>query len=177
MVPGHLGLDAEQGLPELVDDSGAAQLGEGIRGRTRSDDRTVGHRLGRSVMVGDDDVEATLPCLGHLGRGRDSTVDREDEPATVVGQAGERLTADAVALVEATRQMPGDIGAKLAQEEDGEGCGGDSVDVVVAVDANPAALVDGGADPGARGRHVTEEEWVVRGQLSLEELCAAAGSE
>ena len=56
-----LGVDAEQRLAELVDDAGAAELGERVRGRTGGDDRAVGQRLARPVMVGDDDVETALP--------------------------------------------------------------------------------------------------------------------
>ena len=77
----NLGLDAEQGLAELVDDAGSAELGERVLGRTGCDDRTVGQRLARPVVVGDDDVEAAFPRLGHLGDGRDPAVDGEDEPA------------------------------------------------------------------------------------------------
>ena len=58
MAPRNLGVDAEQRLAELVDDAGAAELGERVVGRARRDDRAVGQRLGRPVMVGDDHVEA-----------------------------------------------------------------------------------------------------------------------
>ena len=51
-----------------------------------------------------------------LDRG-DAAVDREDEPAALLGEPLERLAADAVALVEAARQMPLDVGAELAQDE------------------------------------------------------------
>ena len=136
---------------------------------------TVGQRLGRPVMVRDDDVEAAFFRLGHLGDGRDPAVDGEDEPAALVGEPGERLAADAVAFVEATRQMPGDLGAELAQEENGERGGGDAVDVVVAVDADPAALLDSGTDLRARDLHVAEQERVVRRLLAVEETARVGG--
>ena len=85
------------------------------------------------------------------------------------------LAADAVALVEAARQVPGDVGAELAQQENGERGGGDPVDVVVAVDADPAALLDGGADLRARSFHVAEEERVVRRLLAVEEAARVGG--
>src|SRR6478672_2041405 len=109
MTPRNFRVDAEQGLSELVDDPGAAELGKWVLGRASGDDRTVGQRLGRPVMVRDDDVEATFLRHGHLGDGRDPAVDGEDEPAALVGEPGERLAADPIALVEATRQMPGDL--------------------------------------------------------------------
>src|SRR6185503_8229432 len=175
MTPRNLRVDAEEGLSQLVDDSGAAELGKWVLGRASGDDRTVGQRLGRPVMVRDDDVEAAFLRLGHLGDGRDPTVHGEDEPAALVGESGERVAADAVALVEATRQMPGDLGAKLPQEEDRERGGGDAVDVVVAVDADPAALLDSGADLRAGSLHVAQQERVVRRLLPVEKTARAGG--
>ena len=54
-------------------------------------------------MVGDHNVEASLFRLGHLGGSGDPAVDRQDEPTTFLRKPFERLPADAVALVEATR--------------------------------------------------------------------------
>ena len=158
--------------PELVNDSGPAELGERVLGRTGCYDGTVGQRLARPVMVGDDHVEPSFLGLGHLVDGRDPAVDGEDEPAALVGEPGERLAADAVALVEATREMPGDVGAELAQEKDGEGGGGDAVHVVVAVDADPSPLRDGCSDLGTCGLHVPEQEGVVRRLLAVEEAAS-----
>ena len=101
-------------------------------------------------MVGHDDVE-TVARLGHLGGGRDPAVDGEDEPAALVRESGQRLAANAVALVEAAREMPGDVRAELGQEEDGEGRGGDAVHVVVAEDADPPPIFHRGTDPVAGG--------------------------
>ena len=165
----HLAVDAEEGLPELVDDAGAAQLGERIQRGPGRDDGAVWQRLGGPVMVGDDDVETAFLRLGHLSDGRDAAVDGEDEPTAVVRKTGERLAPHAVALVEAARQMPDDLSAELAQQEDGERGGGDAVDVIVAVDADPATLLHGGADVRARSLHVAEQERVVRGLLPVEE--------
>ena len=126
-------------------------------------------------MVGDDDVEPARRRLGDLGGGRDPAVDGQDEPAALVGEPRERLAADAVALVEAAREMPVDVGAELAQEEDGERGGGDAVDVVVAVDADPPPGGDRGADALARGLHVAEQERVVRRLLAVEEAPRVVG--
>jgi hypothetical protein len=175
MTARNLRVDAEEGLSELVYDSGAAELGKWVLGRASGDDGTVGQRLGRPVMVRDDDVEAAFLRLGHLGDGCDPAVDGEDEPAALVGEPGERLAADPITLVEATRQMPGDLCAELAQEEDRERSGGDAVDVVVAVDADPAALLDGRTDLRAGGLHVAEQERVVRRLFPVEETARDGG--
>ena len=49
---------AEQRLGELVHDARAAELGERVVRRARRDDRAVGQRLARPVVVGDDHVDA-----------------------------------------------------------------------------------------------------------------------
>ena len=67
VTPGDLGVDAEERLAELVDDAGAAELGERVLGGPGGDDRAVGQRLARPVMVGDDDVEAPRLRLRDLG--------------------------------------------------------------------------------------------------------------
>jgi hypothetical protein len=71
--------------------------------------------------------------------------------------------------------MPGDLCAELAQEEDRERGGGDAVDVVVAVDTDPAALLDGGTDLRAGGLHVAQQERVVRRLLPIEEAARHGG--
>ena len=166
---GDLRIDAEERLAELVHDAGSAELRERIVGRPRRDDRTIGKRLGGTVMVGDDHVEAARGGFGDLTGGRDAAVDGQDEPAAFVGEPRERVAADAVALVEAAREMPVDVGAELAQQKDGERGRRDPVDVVVAVDADALACGDRRAEAFARGLHVTEAERIVRRLLALEE--------
>ena len=99
------------------------------------------------MVVGDDDVEAELARAPDLLDGGDAAVDGQDEAATLFRQALERLAADAVALVEAARQMPLDLRAELPQHEHGEHRGADPVDVVVAVDADPFPGGDRRANP------------------------------
>ncbi len=130
---------AEQRLAELVDDAGAAELRKRVLGGARRDDRAVWQRLARPVVVGDDDVEPTRSRFGDLFDRGHAAVDREHEAAAFVGEARQGLALDAVAFLEAARQVPGDVGAELAQDEDGQGGGADPVRVVVTVDANALA--------------------------------------
>ncbi len=65
--------------------------------------------------------------------------------------------------------MPCDVGPELAQQKYGERGGRNAVDVVVAVDADPAPLLDRRADLRAGGLHVAEEERIVRRLLAVEE--------
>ncbi len=172
-----LGVDAEERLAELVDDAGSAQLRERIvRGSSR-DDWAIGQRLSGTVMVGDDHVEAARGSLRDLCCGGDPTVDGQDQAAPLVGEPRERATAYAVAFVEAARQVPIDVGAELAKEQNRERCCRDAVDVVVAVDADPRPGGDGGANAFARGRHVAEQEGVVRRLLTGEEAARVIGVE
>ncbi|MBV8561704.1 MAG: hypothetical protein JOZ56_01300 [Actinobacteria bacterium] len=125
------------------------------------------------MVVGDDHLEPVSLRLLDLGDGGDAAVDGENEAAALVGEAREGLAANAVALVEAARQVPRDVGAELAQEQDGERRRGDPVDVVVAVDADAPAVGDGCADALAGEGHVAEQERVVRRLLPFEEAARA----
>ena len=98
------------------------------------------------MVVRDDHLEAELARASHLVDGRDPAVDGQDEPAALLRESLERVPADAVALVEAARQMPLDVGAELAQHEHGQHGRADAVDVVVAVHANSLSCGDRRAD-------------------------------
>ena len=156
-------LRPEKGLAELEDDAGAAELAERVHGLAiRPDERAVRELLGGTMMVADDDLESErLGCRDLGGRG-DPAIDRQDETAAVVGQPRERLAADAVALVEAARQVPLDLGPELPQDQNGERGRADAVGVVVAVHADATAARDRGPNCLTCGRHVPELERVVR---------------
>ena len=174
---GNVRVDAEERLTELVDDAGSAELRERILRRPRGHDWAVGQRLGRAMVIGDDHVEAACGGFGHLGCSGDPAVHGQDEPAAFVGEPCKRAAAKAVALVEAARKVPIDVGAELAQQEDRERGRGDPVDVVVAVDANPLARGDGRSEALARGLHVAEEERIMRRLFALEETARVVGIE
>ena len=154
-------LVAEEGAGERVDDAGATEVGARIGGGARRDDRAVGERLGRPVVIRDDDVQAELTGTRDLGHGGDAAVDGDDEVDAVGRELLDRLEREAVALVEAARKAPLDIGAELPQDENADGRRGDPVDVVVAVNTDPLAVGDGLPDPLHRDRHVTERQRVV----------------
>src|SRR5919198_490377 len=160
----------QEGLAELEDDSRAAKVAERIGGvAVRPDQRAGRQRLGWPVVVGHDDFEPELARRGHFRRSRDSTVDREDEPAAVRGEPRECLLLYPVSLVEPTRQVPLDIGAEPAQDQDGKGGRADAVGVVVTVDTDAAAGGDRAAGRLTSGGHVAELEWVMSGQRTFEE--------
>ena len=136
---------------------------------------TVRERLAGPVMVGDDDLEPARPRLGDLLDRGHAAVDREDEPAALIGEPLERFALDAVAFLETARQVPDDVRAELAQDEHRERGRGDAVRVVVAVDADSRAGCDRGLDRvDARG-HVAEQERIVAGRRSFKERARLLG--
>ena len=124
-------------------------------------------------MVGDHDLEAPRAGGGDLVDGGDAAVDGHDEPAAFVRQALDGPERQPVALVEAVRQVPVDVGAELAQDRDRERGRADAVGVVVAVHADALAAIDGGADRCAGFLHVAEQERVMRRRLAVEERTGA----
>jgi hypothetical protein len=88
------------------------------------------------MVVCDHDVEAERSGTYDLGDGGDPAVDGQHEAAAVFCQPVERLAGDAVALLEAARQVPRDVGPELAENEYRERRGADPVGVVVAMDAD-----------------------------------------
>ena len=105
---------AEQRLRELPDDAGAAEAREGIVALQRRDDGAGGERLGRAVVIGDDDLEPERARVLDLGDSGDPAVDGEDEVEALLGEPRQRLPVQAVALLEPRRQMPGDVGIALS---------------------------------------------------------------
>ena len=90
-------------------------------------------------------------------------------PYPVVGEAPEGVGRDPVALLEPAREVPADVGAQLAHEQRRERGRADSVDVVVAVDADSFAFLDGLVNPLDRDGHVAEEQRIVSWKLGVEE--------
>src|SRR2546425_936452 len=114
MARKQLASRAEQRLAELVDDPGPTQLGKRVVRRPGGDDGAVRQRLAGPVVVGDDDVEPARPRLGDLLDRRHAAVDGQDQPTALVGETREGLALEAVALLEAARQVPLDLGTELA---------------------------------------------------------------
>ena len=120
--------------------------GERVVALERRDDRAGGERLGRPVVVGDDDLEPERPRVLDLGDRGDAAVDGQHEVESLLGEPRERAGVQPVALFEARRQMPRHVCSELAQEQDGERGRADAVGVVVAVDADACAALDRSAD-------------------------------
>ena len=128
------------------------------------------------MVIGDDDLEPERARVLDLGDGGDPAVDRQHELEPLLGEPRQRVGVQAVALLEARRQMPRDVGAELAQQEDGERGRADPVGVVVAVHADARAGLDRRGDRLDRLAHVAEGKRIVAGQRPLEEAARVVGS-
>ena len=104
-------------LEELEHDAGPAELRERVRRRPRRDHRAVRQLVSRPVVIGDDDLQAEPPRRGDLVDRGDAAIDGEHEPVALVGELLERLAREAVALLEAARQVPADVGAELPERQ------------------------------------------------------------
>ena len=127
------------------------------------------------MVVGDDDLEPERARVLDLRDRGDAAVDGDDEVEAFLGEPRERVGVQAVALLEARRQVPRDVGVQLAQQQDGERGRADPVGVVVAVHADSLAGVDRRGDRRDRLAHVAERERVVSGQGAVEEAARLGG--
>ena len=170
----RLGVGGEEGVRELEGDGGSAEALVRVRavGLGWVDDGKgfgdAGDLVGE-VVVGDDEVEGRgLWLHRRRSEGADAGVDTDDETdARGCGEA-EDVRLHAIAFADAMGDVVGDLGGTAGRrdaldgglEEDG---GGGAVDVVVAVDEDGLAGVDGLLDAGDGFTHAEEKEGVVEG--------------
>ena len=115
------------------------------------------------MVVGDDHLEPGRARGGDLVDGRDRAVDGHQERRTPRREPLDGMQAEPVAVLEPAGQIPTDIGAERAQRADHDRRRADTVDVVVAMNRDPAAGGDlaldrlqRALDPGERGRLVAD---------------------
>ncbi len=112
---------------EFVCDAGATQIGEGIRRigspRMRNCERVgqIIDRSWRTVMIGDDEINAQLSRDHRRFDRCDATIDGDDQRDSLCCELSDAFTADSVAVVDSV----GDMNAQLCLRRD---CAGDMVD-------------------------------------------------
>jgi hypothetical protein len=139
-APAQLGA---QGQQHVKHDADAGQvLARETAGRlVRIDDHARGRqRVGRQMVVGDDDVDAAPVRLGHAVDAGDAVIDRDDN----VGRLFARRQRDdfrrqAVTVFEAVGHDEVDRGAHRGQAPQRDGAGGGAVAVVVGDDDHALA--------------------------------------
>jgi hypothetical protein len=92
-------------------------------------------------MVADEHVHPGGTRGGDLVDGRDRAVGGDQQARAAGGQALDGRGRQAVAVLRAAGQKPVDVGAERAQHADEDRRRADAVDVVVAVDRDPAGRV------------------------------------
>jgi hypothetical protein len=139
-------------------------------------DRGVGQRAvgARRVVVGDHDLHAGRPRRSHLVDRGDRAVDRQQQIGPPRGQPLDRRRREPVAVVDAARQVPVDVGAKRAQRAHEDRGRGDAVDVVVAVHGDARAPADVAEDHPGGGLQAPERLERMR-LLGLEEAPRGPG--
>ena len=142
----------QQRLGELVGDAGRAQVGARVAAEPRVHDRGVGQRAvgARRVVVGDHHLHPGRARGGDLGDRRDRAVDGDQQVGAARGEPLDGGGGEPVAVVDAARQVPVDVGAQRAQRAHEDRGRGDAVDVVVAVDGDARAPADVAEDDPGR---------------------------
>ena len=97
------------------------------------------------VVVGDDEVDAQALRGFSGGKGADAGVHADDEPNATLGGLLDDLVAHAVAFADAVRHVVVDLSAAQLQRRLEDDDGGGAVHVVVAIDEDGLAALDGGA--------------------------------
>ncbi len=112
------------------------------------------------MVVGDDDLQPVFPGPGHFGGVADAAVHRHQQ-AGPGGQLLQRPDAEAVAFLQAVRNMGGAGKAQFAQELVQQAGGGEAVGVVVPVNGHGFLVAHRQAQAGGGRLHVRESErWV-----------------
>ena len=153
---------------QLVGDAGRAESLEGIFGDDRMDDRAVGERLARQVVVRDHDLHAGGPGGRDLLDGADAAVDGDDQVGAAAAELLDARHGQAVAVGEPVRDEPVALRPEGAEGRDEDGGRGDPVDVVVAMDGDPPRAPCDGEDALAGLLHAAKLAGLV-GLARLEE--------
>ena len=115
--------------------------------------------IARQMVVGHDDVELSLQARHVLDR-RNATVNG-NEQRRCFRNLFERRTVEAIAFAEAVRDVDVGIGAERTQAGAEQCRRRHAVDVVVAIDRDMLAALDGLRDAGDGLLHVLHEERVI----------------
>ncbi len=111
-------LDAQKRRRDLVGDARRAEVWAGIARDDRMDDGAIGQLGAGLVVVGHDDVDAERLRVSDLFDRRDPAVGGDEEAGAALGQAVDRLHAEAVSVLDPPRDEPVAVAAQLANRAD-----------------------------------------------------------
>ena len=127
----------------------------------RVDDRErVGKRLLGLVVIGHDDVESHLTAKRDLLVPGDAAVDGDDELGPDVARELHAAVGEPVSFIETVRDVEVDAATDGLETSLHQHDGGDAIDVVVAADEDPLAVVDRAAESLERRIDIREEEGI-----------------
>ena len=134
---------------QLEGDARAAQAAERVR-RSRQpgvdQHGRVGQRVLHLVVVGDDQLQPQPARLLGLGQAGDAAIDRDHQFRALFRDLAKRPGVEAVALFLAMGNVDVGPGPEQVERLQEDGRAGHSVHVVIAVDVDAPALVDGVED-------------------------------
>lgn len=128
---------------DLESETDAAQVAVRIGPHGRMDEMAVWEDRTRLMMVDDHHLQAQVPGQGHLIRVVDAAVDGHEHRRLAGGDGLHRGPREPVPFFEAAGEVPLGFQAQAAQSQDHESGGRHPVGIVVAVDHDAAAPVDG----------------------------------
>ena len=157
-------------LAELQGDAGAAEEGTGIAAQQGIQDGIGFRKLFRQLMVvRDDNGEAEAFRQGDFRVIRDPAV-HGDQEGRFRSDLPDGAFVQSVAVRLAAGKPEGDLRAFLRQGFQEDGCGADTVGVVVAENHDPFSGTDGAADQPDGGLHAFQEEGITQtGERGIQE--------
>ncbi len=108
------------------------------------------------MVVQDDDVHPKRPGARNDVAGGDPAIGRDHEGRPALGKHLDRVKAEPIPILEPVGKMPEGVGAEGAESSEQDRGRGDPVDVVVAVNGDPASGPDGLRRAIHRFRHPGE---------------------
>ena len=132
-----------------------------------------GHRLGQYItgqmVVGDHKVQSQFPGTGRFLHRRDTVIHRDDQLEALLGQRLQRRAGQAVTAAPG-RQFAAHMGPLTGKTFVEDGCGGNTVHVVIAVDDDELLPFYGTFNALHRLVHVPQQERVRKVRVRFQQL-------
>jgi hypothetical protein len=112
------------------------------------------------VVVCDNDVQAALLGMFHLGDIADAAVNSDHQGSTLFPQVFQRVQVESIAVLETVCEIRDDLPAEMGKALNESSGAADAIGIIIAVDGNDLTGEQGTIDPGYRLVHIGEEEGV-----------------
>jgi hypothetical protein len=112
------------------------------------------------VVVCDNDVQASLLGMFHLGDIADAAVNGDHQGSALFPQVFQRVQVKPIAVLETVCEIRDDFPAEMGKALNESSGAADAIGIIIAVDGNDLTGEQGTIDPGYRLVHIGEEEGV-----------------